>query len=417
MTRPALPNDIDVFSPAIYADEPRLYREFARLRREMPLAWVDREPYRPFWSVVRSADIKAIEKDHEAFINAPRLTLLPKRIEAITLEMYGSRTAGVRAIIDMDEPDHRKYREVASRWFIGAGLRELLPRIDQLAERFIGEMAAKGGECDFATDIAVWYPLYVIASMLGVPESEAPYILRMTQELLAAQDPDLQRSDQYGADTYVEFTEYLGRLLADRRAHPGEDLASVIANAQIDGASMAMVEALSYYLIAITAGHDTTSAAISGGLYGFMHNPAEMDRLRRQPELLRSASNEICRWITPVKHFMRTATRDFELHGQTIRAGESVALFFPSGNRDETAFPDPDAFRIDRNTEGHVAFGYGVHACVGRQLALAEMDAFFGKLIPRLTHLEPAGEARLIQSNVVGGYKNLPIRYRFAGNA
>ena len=263
--RPGLPADIDIFSPPRYADEASLFRDFAYLRQYLPLAWVEREPYQPFWTVVRSADIKAIEKDHETFINAPRLTLLPKQVEAATIQAYGTRTAGVRAIIDMDLPDHRKYRDVASRWFIGAGLRKLMPRVDQLAERFIDEMVAKGGECDFATDVAVWYPLQVIASMLGLPETEAPYILRMTQQLLGAQDPDLQRSDQYGADAYVEFSGYLGKLLAERRANPGDDLASAIANAEIDGRPIGMVDALSYYLIAITAGHDTTSGAITGG--------------------------------------------------------------------------------------------------------------------------------------------------------
>lgn len=410
---PCLPEDIDIFSPAAYADEARLYADFARLRRDMPVAWVEREPYRPFWTVVRNEDIKLIEKNHPIFLSAPRLTLIPQAIEEATLRMFGSRTGASRTILDMDEPDHAKYRDVSARWFIGSGLRKLTPQIEAIADSFIEKMQGMGGHCDFASDIAVWYPLEVITSILGAPREDGPYILRMTQALLAAGDPELQKDGDYGMAAYGEFMEYLGRMLAERQARPTDDLTSAIANARIDDNPIGMVEALSYVMVAITAGHDTTSAALAGGMYGFVTHPQEMDKLRANPDLMRNASNEICRWVSPVRHFMRTASEDFVLRDVTIRAGDAVALFFPSGNRDEALFENAGAFCVDRDPSGQIAFGYGVHACVGRQLALFELDAFFSRLIPKLKQIELAGEPKLIASNLVGGFRSLPVRYEF----
>ncbi|CAB1370482.1 cytochrome P450 [Denitratisoma oestradiolicum] len=412
MAVPILPSEIDISSPEAYLNERRLQADFSRLRNEMPIAWVDREPYRPFWSVVRNADIKAIEKNHQIFINEPRLTLQTRKAEAASAAMFGGQRYGVRTLTDMDEPDHRKYRDISSRWFVGPGLRKVLERVDRIADRFVDRMVKQGGQCDFATEVAMWYPLYVILSLFDLPEEDAPRLLQLTQHLVSASDPDLQRSDLGGTDAVPEFFEYLGRLLVERRAHPGDDLASAIATAEIDGKPIDTLEALSYYLIMVTAGHDTTSGAITGGMHALVENPAEREKLRQPtPALLRNASGEMCRWVTPVKHFMRTATEDFSFHDATIKAGDAVALFYASGNRDDACFEDPDRFRVDRKVDGHVAFGFGIHSCVGRQLALAEMDAFFGRLIPRLRHVEFAGDPKLIQSNLIGGYKSLPLHY------
>ncbi|MCG3168947.1 MAG: Cytochrome P450-terp [Pseudomonadales bacterium] len=414
MATPILPPEIDISSPEAYLDEERICADFSRLRREMPVAWVDREPYRPYWAVVRNADIKSIEKNPEVFINEPRLTLQTRKAEAASARMFGGRRYGIRTILDMDPPDHRKYRDISQRWFVGAGLKKLLERVDAIAGRFVDKMAEQGGECDFASEVAMWYPLHVILSLLGLPEEDAPHLLKLTQNLLAASDPDLQRSDLGGTDVIPEFLDYLGRLLAEKRAHPGDDLASAIATATVDGAPMDPLEAMSYYLIMVTAGHDTTSGAITGGLHALVRHPAEMDKLRADPTLMRNASGEMCRWVSPVKHFMRTATQDIDLHDASIKAGDGVALFYASANRDEACFDDPFAFRVDRKVEGHLAFGFGIHSCVGRQLALAEMDAFFGRLIPRLRHVEFAGDPKLIQSNIMSGYKSLPVRYELA---
>lgn len=410
-TRCRLPEPFDVFSPVAYADEDALHRQLAQLRRELPLAWVDREPYRPFWIATLNEDIKLIEKTHEIFLSAPRLTLIPREIEEATLARQGSRTGLARTLLDMDEPEHTKYRNISARWFIGGGLKSLTPRIEAIAEKYAQRLLEHGGECDFANDIAVWYPLEVIASILGAPLEDAPYILRMTQALLAAGDPELQQEGDYGKAAFEEFAGYLGKLLAERRARPTDDLTSVIANAEIDGSPMGMIEALSYLLITITAGHDTTAGALTGGMRAFALFPEERAKLVTNPELMRNASNEICRWVTPVRHFMRTANEDFKLRDVTISAGDAVALIYPSGNRDERIFEHPEKFLVDRNTSGHVAFGYGAHACIGRQLALLELDAFFSRVIPRLASLEIVGTPAPIVSNLVGGYRHLPIRY------
>ncbi|HQR05075.1 MAG: cytochrome P450 [Proteobacteria bacterium] len=409
--RPSLPAHIDVFSPAVYADETRLHADLAHLRRHQPISWVDREPYRPFWLITRNEDVKLIGKNADIFINAPRLTLIPSAIEEATLARNGSRTGASRTLLDMDAPEHAQYREIAARWFIGSGLRKLTAHIETIAENFVQRMVTADGKCDFASDIAVWYPLEIIASLLGAPLEDAPFILRMTQALLASGDPELQQAGDYGASAFMEFSGYLGKMLAERQARPTDDLTSAIANATIGGQPIGMVEALSYVLLVITAGHDTTSGALAGGMLGFATHPGELAKLQADPGLMRNASNEICRWVSPVRHFLRTATEDFTLRDITIRAGESALMIYPSANRDEAVFDDPDVFRVDRNTSGHVAFGYGAHACIGRQLALLEMDALFSRLAPRLQSLELDGPPVPIASNFVGGYRKLPIRY------
>ena len=439
--------DTDITSPARYADPAALDADFARLRREAPVAWVDREPYRPFWAVLRHEDILAIERQHELFINEPRLCLIPRHIEEQaatgmaggvreTLKVLASlaklsqrplgdltewlrareenrrrgRRERVRTLIDMDEPEHRKFRELTQSWFMGAGVRRLESQVGAMVQRSIARMREAGPELDFAREVAVWFPLSVIMSILDLPEKDAPFILRATQQLLSASDPELQKSEQYGVEVVGELFAYFTDIVRERRRRPGEDLTSLIARARIDGRPLGPVETLSYLLIVTTAGHETTSAALAGGMQALAQDPAERRRFVPDPELARTLADEMVRWTTPVRHFCRTATRDTEVRGVPIAAGESVALFYQSANRDEAAFADPFSFRIDRKPNPHLGFGHGVHHCLGRLLALTEIRAFFTALLPQLAEVEPAGPARGIESNFTGGLKSLPLR-------
>ena len=241
------------------------------------------------------------------------------------------------------------------------------------------------------------------------------FVLRSTQQLFGASDPDMQDdSGDYGRTVFMQLMGYLGELVERRRREPTDDLASVIANGVIDGAPMAMLETLSYLLVTSTAGHETTASALAGGLLAMLQNPDQLQLLRDRPELWNEgAADEVVRWVTPIRHMMRTATQDYVLRGQQIKAGDSLAMLYLSANRDEEAFVDPFRFDVQRTNSRHLAFGFGVHFCLGRLLALNEIKSFFKQLLQRVEHIELAGEAVQAQSNFVGTLKSLPVRYRF----
>jgi cytochrome P450 len=238
-------------------------------------------------------------------------------------------------------------------------------------------------------------------------------MLQLTQELFGAADPDVSRGqtleDQYAV--ILDFFQYFGALTADRRATATDDLASRIANGEVDGRQLADVEAISYFVIIATAGHDTTSSAMAGGLQALIENPDELARLRRDPAVLPTTVDEMIRWVSPVKHFMRTATADYELGGRKIAAGDWLMLSYVSANRDEAVFEEPFRFDIGRKPNRHLAFGFGVHFCLGAQLARNELRALFSELAPRLEHVEFDGPPSLTRTTFVGGLKSLPIRY------
>ncbi|RQW29739.1 cytochrome P450 [Rhodobacteraceae bacterium CH30] len=413
MRYPEMPAHLDPIRHEAWLDDGRVHQEMQTLRQEFPVCWYAREPYRPFWVVTRNADIKEVMGQNTIFINEPRLVLVDKAVEEATEQALGGRRYTVRTVLDMDGAEHQTYRELTRSWFMGPGVVKLQQRIEALADRYIATMREAGGQIDFAHEVASQLPLRVILSILGLPETEAPFILRITQQLLSSADPELQRSRQGGADVMPEVAAYFGKLLAERRANPQDDLASVIAASLVGDEAVGALEAISYYLLISTAGHETTAASIAGGMLAFIQNPAEMKKVQDKPALMRNGANEIVRWVSPIRHFMRTATEDYTLSGVTIRAGDSVCVLLPSGNRDDAAFDAPYSFDIERQSEGHVGFGWGGHACLGRQVALAEIRTFFARLLPQLESVELDGAPRPIQSNFTGGYKSLPIRYRF----
>ena len=322
----------------------------------------------------------------------------------------------LRTLIHMDAPDHTAFRAITADWFLPKSLSRLDARMAELAKRYVDRMADLGGECDFCTDVAVHYPLYVILSILGLPESDFPMLLKLTQELFGSADPELRRgaTPEEQMQTVMEMMQYFNGVIEDRRANPTDDLASVIANARVDGEPVNVVDVASYYVIIATAGHDTTSSSIAGGLHALLENPDQLALLRDDPSLVPSAVEEMIRWVTPVKQFMRTATEPYALRGVEIDAGESVLLSYPSANRDEDVFDRPDRFDVTRNPNKHVAFGFGVHHCLGAQLARMEGRALYKELLPRLGSIELAGEPSYMQTLFVGGPKHLPVRYSLA---
>jgi cytochrome P450 len=393
--------------PKAYTDELAMHRALAHLRAEAPVSWVDVPGYAPFWVITKHADIMAIERANDVFTNSPRPVLTTVEGDAQQAAM------GISTLIHMDDPRHRVVRAVGADWFRPKAMRALKIRVDELAATFVDRMVDAGGECDFVQAVAVNFPLYVIMSLFGLPESDFPRILKYTQELFGSDDEELQRGttmEERGLALFEMFS-YFNDVTASRRQTPTEDLASAIANARIDGEPLSDIDTVSYYLIIATAGHDTTSATISGGLQALIENPDQLQRLRDDPGLMGLATEEMIRWVTPVKEFMRTAQEDTMIRDVSIRAGESVLLSYPSGNRDEDVFTEPFRFDVGRDPNKHVAFGYGVHFCLGAALARMEVNSFFSALVPRLRSIELTGRPEHTATVFVGGLKHLPIRY------
>ncbi len=398
--------------PQAYADEARFHEACDRLRREQPVAWVEEsEDYRPFWAITRHADVQEIERDNVHFLNAPRPLLAKKAAEALA-EASGGQM--LRTLIHMDDPDHKLYRSVASGWFTPGKIKQLEDRVRELAARYVDRMLELGGECDFMQDVAVGFPLHVILSILGLPEEDFPRMLQLTQELFGGDDDELGRSKdpQEQMTVLLDFFQYFAALTLSRRDSPTDDLASAIANAEIRGEQMNDFDTASYYTIIATAGHDTTSSTIAGGLDALIRNPDQLARLREDPSLGNLAVEEMIRWVTPVKEFMRTATEDREIGGTTIKEGDSVYLAYLSANRDEAVFDDPHRFDAARTDNHHLAFGFGAHFCVGAHLARMEARLFFEELLRRVDGFEITGEVTKSATTFVGGIKHLPIRYR-----
>jgi len=408
VTAPTMDEAARVFAdPLAYADEAKLHAALTHLRTNEPVAWVDVADYRPFWAITKHADIMDIERANTLFTNSPRPVLA-------TAEGDEQQAAiGVSTLIHMDDPQHRAVRAIGADWFRPKAMRALKVRIDELAKRYVDHMVEAGPECDFVQEVAVNYPLYVIMSMLGLPESDFPRMLHYTQELFGNDDAEFQRgtSKEEQMSVLLEMFQYFNELTASRRASPTEDLASAIANAQINGESLSDIDTVSYYLIIATAGHDTTSAVISGGLLALVENADQRERLRTNMDLMPLATEEMIRWVTPVKEFMRTAQQDTTVRGVPIAAGDSVLLSYASANRDEDVFDDPFRFDVGRDPNKHNAFGYGVHFCLGAALARMEVNSFFSELVPRLKSIELAGDPQHIATIFVGGLKHLPIRY------
>ncbi len=406
--------DNAIVDPKVYASVDGFHELFAKLRKEEPVRWTEPDGYRPFWTVSKHADIMEVERQNDKFLNDPRLTLQTIETEEQVREFTGGSDKLIRSLVDMDNPDHRNYRGLTQAWFMPPNLKAIASRVDALAEKYVDRLEQKGGECDFVSDVAVWYPLRVIMTVLGVPEEDEPIMLKLTQELFGATDPDMKRSEEstITVNTVTEFFNYFTAITEDRRANPKDDVASVIANATIDGKPIGHVEAMGYYIIVATAGHDTTSSTAAGGLLALMQNPDQFAKLKADPDrYLPGAIDEMIRWTTPVKHLFRTAAEDYELRGQKIRKGDNLLMCYWSANRDEDVFDDPFTFDIERSPNKHLAFGYGAHLCLGQHLAKMEIKALYKELLARLDHIELAGDPAWVEASFVSGLKRLPVRY------
>lgn len=394
--------------PAAYADPASWHEKAARIRAESPILKVTSESFPSFWAVTTHADVMEIERHPEIFTNAP-IPVLTHIAQDLDTEH-----PAVKTLIQMDGEEHRSHRAVVNDWFKPGGVKKLSSRVDRLAKESVDHMTVLGGRCDFMNDVAVHYPLQVILAVLGLPEADYPRMLKLTQELFGAEDPDIARvgEDQSIVEVIADFLQYFAGLNADRRAEPKDDLASVIAGARIDGQTLPDMDTFGYYLIIATAGHDTTSNVIGGALLALLDHPEQLELLRAEPELIPQAADEFVRYVAPVKHFLRTCNQRFTVRDVTFEPGDLVLLSFASATRDETVFEDAQRLDVRRPSDtNHLGFGFGRHFCLGAHLARMEVRSFYTELLGRLRYIELADTPTWVRANFVQGPKTIPIAY------
>jgi cholest-4-en-3-one 26-monooxygenase len=401
---------LDLMTPEEYERHGYPHAAWTWIRRHDPVFWYDRANVDPFWAITKHADIIEIGKQPEIFLNAPRLAVF-------TRDLPPPEEGAARHLLNMDPPDHARYRRVTSGWFTPRAIRAMDGKVERVTREVLDDAAEKRTG-DFVRDVSARITIAVIAEMLGVPRPDWDLLFRWTNEIIAPQDPEFQHgstAEETLTRARVELFTYFNDLSTERRARPTDDIVSVVANGEVNGSPLPPVELLSYYFLLVVAGNETTRNAMTGGMLAFLENPGEWRKLRADPTLLEAAVEEIVRWTTPVIQFSRTATRDYSLRGKTIRTGESVCLFYASGNRDEDVFDDPFAFRADRQPNPHIAFGMGEHVCLGAHLARLELRHAFAQLRERLESCELAGPVERVRSSFVGGIKRAPMHWHIRG--
>ena len=399
---------LDLIDPERSARRGYPHDVWTRLRAEEPVAYFAPSGYEPFWAITKHADILEISKQPLRFSSARGITLMPAGVVMPPSEM----------VVMLDPPRHGPVRRVANGRFTPRAVRGQRADIERIAIEILDDAPLgrnASGELDFVERIAAPFPLGVIAWVLGVPSGDWELLFRWTNEVIGKDDPEYRRPGESPGATSKrargELHAYFRQLIDERRTDPQDDLVSELIRGEVEGAPLTEVQLVSYCELLVEAGNETTRNAISGGLLAFSEHRSEWEKLRDRPELLPDAVEEILRWASPISHFTRTATEDCEVRGVQIRAGEQLALYFASANRDEDVFEDPFAFRVDRRPNPHLAFGFGEHFCMGAHVARVEIETIFRHLLARLESFEVVGPVERLRSIVNGSIKRLPLGY------
>ena len=384
--------DIAIADGAFWGRNPQ--EELAWLRANDPIHW---DEAGQVWGVSRYDDVKALSTQPELFSNAGGIR---------------PDTGPIAMMIDMDDPDHLRRRKLVNKGFTPRRVRDQEGRIREVVDRLIDQVAARG-ECDFVNDIAAWLPLVMIGDALGVSEADHPTLLQWSDDLMkgqGTQDPALLEA-MIGA--FSGYTEYISEVIADRRGCPRDDLMSILCHADVDGDKLDDDELIHESLLILIGGDETTRHVITGGLYQLLRNRDQWEMLQADRSLLDGAVEESLRWVTPIKNMARTATRDVELHGKQVKQGQKLMLLYPSANRDEAHFDDPQTFDITRSPNDHVAFGFGTHFCLGASLARLELKVAFEQVLDRLPDIDLVEdtEPELRPANFVSGYEEMPVTF------
>jgi cytochrome P450 len=413
----------EVIAPESYANWDPLLDTFDRLRSETPVAKVVAEDdvFEPFWLITRYDDVMRISKDNKTFLNNPKPVVFATRDATAFAQQATGSNMLVDSLVVFDAPIHPKYRKLTQDWFMPRNLAKIEGEIRQMADKLLDAMIAGGSEADFVKAVAAPMPLHVIMQILGIPEEDEPRMLMLTQQMFGGQDADLSGSGmanmtpeqvlQFVSGAVKNFEEYFAGIAAARRANPTDDVASVIANAKVDGKPLPDRDMAGYYIIMAAAGHDTTSATMSGAMQALARDPEQFAKVKADRSLLPGLVEEAIRWTTAVQHFMRTAAEDVEIGGQHIKAGDWMMINYVAANHDPAQFENPRDFDASRSPNRHMAFGAGAHQCLGLHLARLQIKVLFEALLDRIESVELAGEPKRSSTTFVGGLKTLPIRF------
>jgi cholest-4-en-3-one 26-monooxygenase len=394
--------DLDRFARAEH------HEMFTLLRAEDPVHWTP-EPDGPgFWSITKHADLVQVNRDHESFSAEKGGITLFEFDQDPEADMRG------KIMVMTDPPRHTRYRLLVNKGFTPRMIGLLESHLAYRAELIVDSVIERG-ECEFVTDLAAELPLQAIAEIMGVPEEERHLLFDWTNSMIGADDPEYNKDETNRATARgaaAELYLYAAALGEARRHDPREDIVTRLINAEIDGEKLSSEEFEMFILLLAVAGNETTRNATAHGMHALMTNPDQFALLCEQPELLPTAIEEILRWASPVLYFRRQATCDYELNGKTIKAGDKVAMWFVSGNRDEDVFADPFRFDVTRTPNDHIAFGGGgAHFCLGANLARLELRLLFEQIITRVPDMRIAGDVERLRSNFIGGIKHIPVAF------
>jgi cytochrome P450 len=408
--------DVDLF---LHGDPHAVWRT---LRNEAPVHYNERSWGPGFWNITKYEDVLAVGVDPATWISGKGIILdndgvRTQREYEMSEQQIGLDPRG-NMMIMTDPPRHTFMRQLVNKAFTHKSVRRMEPHIRELVTKILDDVCEKG-ECDFVMDISRLVPLEVICEMVGVPEGDWEAMFELSNRVLGFDDPEYgggaeNRTQELTPEEMqmsFDLFNYLSQLVQERRTNPREDVLSVLANSELDGQSLNEGEIFLFFLLLILAGNETTRNATSGGMLALIENPAQRQRLIENPSLMTPAVDEIVRWTSPVMHFERVATKDTEIRGQKIKAGEEVCLWYPSANRDEEKFVDGDSFDVGRSPNEHIAFGKGEHFCLGANLARLEIRVIFEELMKRIPDMELKGQPDKLRSNFLNGIKRMPVTF------
>ena len=425
-------DQIDITSRSIYVERGYPWEAWAQLRREAPVYWYDRPGARPHWAFTKYQHIQDVSRNPSVFSSATNLTVDGDPDSPQDADQDGGpppaefaiTPGALELLINMDLPKHGKYRGLVNRNFTPRGLKLIEDRVDEIARESIDRAASHLVDTqiddrihlDFVVDIAAKLPMAAISELLGLPRDQWDALYDWTNQLIGAADPEYQQGRSQAETARaasMQIAQAIAMLAETKRHQPGDDLMTTLVQGEIDGRPLDLQEIVAYGFLLIIAGNETTRNATTGGLLALIEHPDQMQRLRDDPELLDSAVEEILRWTSPIIHMARVAREDVEIAGHQIRAGDAVAMWYPSANRDEEIFDDPMTFDIGRDPNDHLAFGgFGEHFCLGANLARLELQSVYRHLIRRMDDITLDGDVERLTSGFVGGIKHLPIRFK-----
>jgi cholest-4-en-3-one 26-monooxygenase len=407
MTVTTVPTNIDLTEPEAFADGIP-HDLFKRLRSETPVAWHPERDGDGFWCVTRHPDVVAVNRDAESQSTARMGTMMFDRPEL-------ADPAAPRMMIEMDPPQHTRYRLLVNRGFTPRMIGKLEDFMQAVTTRTLDRVVSKGA-ADFVDDVAAELPIQVIAEMLGAPEKDRPRLFELSNMIIGFDEPEYGGQGNRPADSAMfEMYGYANRIGAEHRAALDEgadphDIVSALLTAEVDGEQLSELEFDMFFLLLTVAGNETTRTAIAQGMLAFIKHPDQWERLREDRSLLPTAVDEILRYSTPILHFRRTASHDTEIAGQPVKDGDKVVIWYASANFDEEVFADPLRFDIGRTPNEHVTFGAGgPHYCLGANLAKLELKVMFEQLLDRLPTVKLAGPVERLRSNFNNGLKRMPV--------